>query len=96
MIRAIDKGAPRQKIQELVIRVIEDPKFSIRDAYDLSARAIYDVLQMRKTCKALRDSLMETKIEAVAGDSELILLLKEIRERIDKILEEITSLKKNR
>jgi ParB/RepB/Spo0J family partition protein len=96
MIRAIDKGAPQQKVQELVIRVIEDPKFSIRDAYDLSARAIYDVLQMRKTCKALRDSLIETKIEALAEDSDLLQLLKEIREKIERILDEVTRMKKKK
>jgi hypothetical protein len=44
----------------------------------------------------LRDSLIETKIEALAEDSDLLQLLKEIREKIERILDEVTRMKKKK
>ena len=86
MIRAIDKGASRQSVQKLTERLLEDPIFSIREAYDMAARAVYDVIALEKTCTALKDSLSALEIELIAKHPSLVTQLKELRKSIDQIL----------
>jgi len=86
MIRAIDKGASRPKVQSLVKRLLDDSAFSIKEAYDLSVRAIYDVIQIKKTCKALTESLQTLELDLVEKDPNLIRLLEEVSNAIQKIL----------
>ncbi|MFQ5821916.1 MAG: ParB/RepB/Spo0J family partition protein [Candidatus Heimdallarchaeota archaeon] len=86
MIRAIDKGASRRNVQKLTERLLEDPSFSIREAYDLAARAVYDIMALEKTCIALRDSLSTLEVDLVAEHPSLVAKLKELKKSIDQVL----------
>jgi ParB/RepB/Spo0J family partition protein len=89
MIRAIDKGASRRDIKVLVERLLEDPDFSIRTAYEASARVLYDIARLEETCRSLKDSLNSLDVKVLASRPPSIEMLKDLKDTIERILEMI-------
>ena len=52
------KGAPAEAVQASVIRVLEDPNYTINDGYG-SVRSLYDVDDLTKRCTRLAEDLAE-------------------------------------
>lgn len=89
MIRAIDKGASRRNVQKLTEKLLEDPNFSIREAYDMAARAVYDIIALEKTCATLKDSLSTLEVDLIAERPSLVTQLEDLKKSIDQVLRRI-------
>lgn len=89
MIRAIEKGASPEHVQGYVIRLLEDAKLSIKDAYDEAARSIYDLEKMEKVSEALLASLLGMDKRLIMKRPTLLKLLRELRQSLDRILTNI-------
>ncbi len=89
MIRAIDQGASKENIEKLIERLLEEPDFSIQDAYEISARAIYDIVELEEVCKALSNSFSQIDIMLLSKRPTSIELLENLKHSIEEILEKL-------
>jgi len=93
IVGASRKGASREKVINTVRRLIEEPDFTIEEAYQIAALPILASVDIEKTCADLIEELAHLrqfrKKELEGRKQELVKILKELRSSIEETLGEI-------
>ena len=84
IIRAIDKGAARSKVQKIVERVILDPEMSIAEAFEMTVRDTYETESLKRYCENLLKLLSSEYV--LLEDPSTIGILRTVQKRISEIL----------
>ncbi len=90
IVAAARKGASQEKITAVVTRLIEDPDFTIGEAYKIAAQPVLESLDVEKRCANLIVELGELrqfrKNELEWRKEQLVKILKELRNALDETL----------
>lgn len=93
IIAAGRKGASQEKVTAVVKRLIEEPKFTIQQAYEIAAGPILASVDVEKRCTGLIEELIQLrqfgKRDLQARKEGLVRILKELRKSIDETLSRI-------
>jgi ParB/RepB/Spo0J family partition protein len=93
IIAAGRKGGSQQKIATTIKRLIEDPDFTVKQAYESAAEPILKSLNIEKGCTALIDELTELhhfrKRELEGRREDLLKVLTELGQLIKKTIAEL-------
>jgi len=86
LMKAIDKGVPRDTILQKVINIIEAPEYTIRNAYESSARIVYQLDSIENIVVALLHSLESIEQQTLKNRPELMNSLKQLKALIEKLI----------
>jgi len=87
IIRAIDKGAVKSKVQKIVERVILEPEMSIAQAFEMTVRDTYETESLKRYCENLLNLLSSEHILFEAPST--ISALRTVQRRISEILSSV-------
>lgn len=87
IIRAIHKGAVKDKVQRIVERVILEPEMSIVEAYEITVRDTYETESLKKYCENILRLLSSEYIQF--EDQSTIDALRSVQKRISEILSSV-------
>jgi len=87
IIRAIDKGAIKNKVQKIVERVILESEMSIAQAFEMTVRDTYETESLKRYCENLLKLLSSEYI--LLDDPSTIIALRTVQRRISEILSSV-------
>jgi len=87
IIRAVRKGAPRDRVQKIVEQVIMEPNISIVEAYEITVRDTYETESLKRQCDNLLKLLSSEHIQF--EEPSALKALRNLQKRINEILSSV-------
>lgn len=85
--KIVKSGTPKEKVEIIIRRIIDDPNFSIEEAYEDSIRYSVTAKEIGNRAKRLISLLVDFKfIEKNDENTGLLAVLKKLKEVIEKII----------
>jgi ParB/RepB/Spo0J family partition protein len=93
IVAAAKKGAPEEKVEEAIRRLIEEPRFTVQEAYEMAAEPVLASVGIERSCVDLIQELTQLrrfgKRELKGRKERLVKVLKDLRSSIDETLTKV-------